>query len=195
MPRMSILKVAQMGHPVLRTPAEPVDPGRIATPDLQRLVDDMVETLHEYDGIGLAAPQVHAALRLCLIGVIHEAEAVTDEETGALEEGLPQELELLVAINPTVTPLTDETVVGVEGCLSMSDLRGLVPRFTAIRLEALDRHGEPYTRELEGYAAVVAQHETDHLDGVLFIDRMPDLRSLAYGREFARYGPATAPEG
>ena len=177
---MSILKVAQMGHPVLRTPARAVEPAEIASPDFQRLVDDMAETLQEYDGIGLAAPQVHAGLRLCLIGIVEEA-----------EEGEPQQLRLLVAINPTVPPLTDETVVGVEGCLSMQDLRALVPRAAAVRLEALDRDGEPYSLDLEGYPAVVAQHETDHLDGVLFVDRMPDLRSLAYGREFARYGPLT----
>jgi peptide deformylase len=177
---MSILKVAQMGHPVLRTPAREVDPETIRSDAFQRLVDDMVETLHEYDGIGLAAPQVHEPLRVCLIGVVEDA-----------EEGEPQKLTVHVAVNPTVTALTEDTVVGIEGCLSMSDLRGLVPRRRAVRLEALDRHGEPYALELEGYPAVVAQHETDHLDGVLFIDRMPDLRSLAYGREFARYGYGT----
>ena len=174
---MSILKVAQMGHPVLRTPARRVDPESIGSPELQRIVDDMVETLKDYDGIGLAAPQVHVPLRLCLIGVVEEA-----------EEGSPQEVRIVVAINPTVTPLTEETIVGVEGCLSMTDLRGLVPRRRAVRLEALDRDGEPFALELEGYPAVVAQHETDHLDGVLFVDRMPDLRSLAFSREFVRYG-------
>ena len=181
---MSILKVAQMGHPVLRTPAERVDPETIPTQDFQRLVDDMVETLAEYEGIGLAAPQVFVPRRLCLIGVVEEA-----------EEGEPQELRILVAVNPTITPLTDDVIVGVEGCLSMTDLRGLVPRRAAVRLEALDRNGEPYSVDLEGYPAVVAQHETDHLDGVLYIDRMPSLESLAFGREFARYGPATEPAG
>jgi peptide deformylase len=180
---MSILKVAQMGHPVLRTPTEPVDTDTIASADFQRLVDDMVETLHEYEGIGLAAPQVHVGQRVCLIGVVEQA-----------EEGTPERVRILVAVNPAVTPLTEETSLGVEGCLSMTDLRGLVPRRRAVRLEALDRDGEPYAVELDGFAAVVAQHETDHLDGVLFVDRMPDLRSLAFGREFGRYGYGIEPE-
>jgi peptide deformylase len=183
MPRMSILKVAQMGHPVLRMPADPVDPETLASDAFQQLVDDMAETLREYDGIGLAAPQVHLPRRLCLIGVVEEA-----------GEGEPQRLRILVAINPVVTPLTQEAIVGVEGCLSMTDLRGLVPRRAAVRLDALDRDGEPYSLDLEGYPAVVAQHETDHLDGVLFVDRMPDMKTLAFGREFARYGVAVAEE-
>ncbi len=174
---MPILKVAQMGHPLLRTPADPVDPAEVATPEFQRLIDDMVETVDEYHGIGLAAPQVHVGRRLCLVGMIEEA-----------EEGEPQRVRVLVAINPVVTPLTDETVVGVEACLSMQGLKGLVPRLRAVRLEALDRDGEPFALDLEGYPAVVAQHETDHLDGVLFVDRMPDLRSLAFDREFERFG-------
>ena len=134
----------------------------------------MTATLRD---LGLAAPQIHVAQRLCLIGVVEDA-----------EEGQPQRVRILTAVNPTITPLTDETIVGVEGCLSMNDLRGLVPRRRAVRLDALDRTGEPYSVDLEGYPAVVAQHETDHLDGVLFVDRMPDLQTLAYGREFARYG-------
>jgi peptide deformylase len=176
MERMSILKVAQMGHPVLRTPAEPVEPQEIASPGFQRLVDDMVETLNEYEGIGLAAPQVHSPRRVCLIGVVEDA-----------EEGEPQRLRILVAVNPTVTPLTEETIVGVEGCLSMEGLRGLVPRRRAVRLEALGRDGEPFSLDLEGYPAVVAQHEVDHLDGILFVDRMPDLRTLSFRREFELY--------
>ncbi len=178
---MSILKVAQMGHPVLRAPAAPVDEQTLAGEDFHRLVDDMVATLQEYDGIGLAAPQVHVALRTCLIGVVEG------------EPGEPERMRILVAVNPTVTPLTEETIVGVEGCLSMTDLRGLVPRYAAVRLDGLHRSGEPFSLELEGCPAVVAQHEVDHLDGVLFVDRMPDLRSLAFGREFARYGAEPSP--
>jgi peptide deformylase len=177
-----ILKVAQMGHPVLRTPAEPVDPEAILTEPFQRLVDDMGETLHEYEGIGLAAPQVHVAQRLCLVGVLEE------------EEGEPARIRMLVCVNPTVTPLADETILGVEGCLSMTDLRGLVPRHQTVRLEALDRAGEPFSVDLEGYPAVVAQHEVDHLDGVLFVDRMPDLRTLSFGREFDRFSGAAGSE-
>ncbi len=173
---MSILKVAQMGHPVLRVPADPVSDETLASDDFQRLLDDMAATLGEYDGIGLAAPQVHAPLRACLIGIV----------TG--EPGEAERLRVIAAVNPKLTPLTDETQVGVEGCLSMTDLRGLVPRRRAVRLDAIDRHGEPFSLDLEGYPAVVAQHEVDHLDGVLFLDRMPDLRSLAFAREFARYG-------
>ena len=170
-----ILKVARLGHPAVRSPARPVPAEMIASPDLQRLVDDMIETMHEYDGVGLAAPQVHVGLRLAVIEV-----PASDERS---REAVP----LTVLVNPRVTPLGDEKEHAWEGCLSIPDLRGVVPRWSRLRLEALDRAGAPFTVEAEGFFARVIQHECDHLDGSVYLDRMEGLRTLSFLREFERY--------
>jgi peptide deformylase len=167
---MSILKVSRMGHPVLRAPARPVEKSELRSPLLQKLIDDMVETMHEYHGVGLAAPQVHEGLRL-FVGVLDDNE---DADAVAL-------------INPAIVPQSDEKVEGWEGCLSIPDIRGLVPRFTDIVVSALDRHGKPIELRLKDFAARVAQHETDHLDGVLFFDRMTSMQSLTYLEEYSRF--------
>ena len=168
---MSILKVAHMGHPVLRTPTPPLDPAEISSPEIQRLVDDMFETMHEYAGIGLAAPQVHRELRLFVAGV--------DDP----DQGLPP----IVMINPEIEPLGDGTEEDWEGCLSIPDIRGRVPRATKIRVQSLDRHGSPQQFTATGFAARVIQHETDHLDGVLFLDRMSSFDSLTFLSEYDRF--------
>ena len=168
---MSILKVARMGHPVLRTPTPPLDPSEISSPEIQRLIDDMFETMNEYAGIGLAAPQVHRELRLFVAGV--------DEP----DQGLPP----VVMINPEIEPLGDGTEEDWEGCLSIPDIRGRVPRATKIRVQALDRHGSPQQFTATGFAARVIQHETDHLDGVLFLDRMSSFDSLTFLSEYDRF--------
>jgi peptide deformylase len=170
-----ILKVARIGHPVVRSPARPVPADRIASPDLQRLVDDMIETMHEYDGVGLAAPQIHVGLRLAVI------------EVPASDERSRDAVPLTVLINPQVTPIGDEKEHAWEGCLSIPDLRGVVPRWSRLRLEALDRAGAPFTVEAEGFFARVIQHECDHLDGSVYLDRMQGLRTLSFLREFERY--------
>ncbi len=172
---MSILKVARIGHPIVREAAQPVPDRDLATEPLQRLIDDMIETMHEYDGVGLAAPQIHVGLRLAVIEV-----PPTDERT---EDGVP----LMVLVNPELTPLGDERVVGWEGCLSVPDLRGQVPRLRRLRLSALDRNGKRYTVEAHDFFARVVQHECDHLDGRVYLDRMSDLRSLSFLREFERF--------
>lgn len=169
---MSILKVSRIGHPVVRAPARDLTPEEIRSPQVQRLIDDMRATMYEYEGVGLAAPQVHESLRLAVLEV-----AGSDERA---KEGVP----FTVLINPKVTPLGSETVDGWEGCLSIPDLRGLVPRLARLRLEALDRHGKPFTVEAEGFHARVIQHECDHLDGNVYLDRMRDLRSLTFIKEF-----------
>jgi len=169
---MAILKVARIGHPVVRRPAQPVSPEALRTPAFQRLIDDMRQTMYEYDGVGLAAPQIHESLRLAVLQV-----PVSDERT---KGGVP----FSVLVNPVVTPLGPETLDAWEGCLSVPDLRGLVPRFARVRLEALDREGQPYTLEAEGFHARVIQHECDHLDGSVYLDRMRDLRSLTFLKEF-----------
>jgi len=168
---MSILKVARMGHPVLRTRARALDPAEVRGAAFQKFIDDMMDTMIEYEGIGLAAPQVHEGVRLFVAGI----------------EGDPGKLKVMPFVNPVVTPLADVKADEWEGCLSIPDIRGRVPRFTHIRLDALDRKGKPFQLELRDFQARVAQHETDHLDGVLFFDRMPSLDSLSFLEEYSRY--------
>ncbi len=171
---MSILKVARMGHPVLRKPARKVDPADIKSPAFQKLVDDMIETMREYEGIGLAAPQVHESLRLAIIGI--------DEG-----EGKDHDIRALPVVNPEVTPLSKTTAEDWEGCLSLPKLRGRVVRPDKVQVRALDRRGNRVEFDLEGYSARVAQHEIDHLDGILFIDRMKSLETLCFLEEYSKY--------
>jgi peptide deformylase len=169
---MSILKVARMGHPVLRERAEALDKSAFRDPFLQKLIDDMMETMHEYHGVGLAGPQVHEGVRLFV--------ALLEEEPDAKTAAT-------VVINPEIVPNADTREEGWEGCLSIPDIRGMVPRYTDITLKALDRDGRRFELKLNDFAARVAQHETDHLDGVLFFDRMASLHSLTYLEEFSRF--------
>ena len=169
---MSILKVARMGHPVLRQPARPLEKADLRDPLVQKLIDDMMETMHEYHGVGLAAPQIHEGVRLFV--------ALLDEDPGP-------DTEPVAIINPTIVPQSQAIEDGWEGCLSIPDIRGLVPRYTDILVQAMDRFGKPIELRLKGFPARVAQHETDHLDGVLFFDRMQSMESLTYLEEFTRY--------
>jgi peptide deformylase len=176
---MAILKVARLGHPVLRTKAKPIPPAQIATPRIQTLIDDMFETMQEYAGIGLAAPQVHEGLRLFVAGV-RSADVVTPLTDDT-------EMPFLTVINPEVVAVGDTIEAGWEGCLSIPDIRGKVPRPEAIRLRALDRTGRKYELKASGLPARVIQHERDHLDGILFFDRMTSLETLTFMDEFRRY--------
>ncbi len=169
---MSILKVARIAHPVLRSPAKPVRKEAFRDRLFQKLIDDMRETMYEYEGVGLAAPQVHEGLRLAVI------------EVPGSEERARAEVPFMVLVNPVLTPLGDERESGWEGCLSIPDLRGTVPRWKRLQLEALDRDGKPYTVEAQDFFARVVQHECDHLDGNVYLDRMPDMRSLTFIKEF-----------
>ena len=169
---MSILKVARMGHPVLRERARPVDSSELKDPLFQKLIDDMVETMHEYHGVGLAAPQVHEGVRLFV--------AVLDDDPDS-------ESDATVIINPDIIPNASDKREGWEGCLSIPDIRGMVPRLTDITVLALDRHGKQIELKLKDFSARVAQHETDHLDGVLFFDRMTSMQSLTYLEEYSKY--------
>jgi len=178
-PPMAILKVARMGHPVLRAKALPIPPGEITSPVVQRLIDDMFETMQEYAGIGLAAPQIHEGLRLFVAGV---RKAPVPAELGD-DDDMP----FIALINPEVTLVGDSDVQGWEGCLSIPDVRGLVPRSSEVRVDAYDRQGRRITLGASGLPARVIQHETDHLDGVLFFDRMSSLTSLTYMDEYRRY--------
>ena len=171
---MAILSVARMGHPVLRQVAPPVTPEMLGSEAFQRLCDDLLETMVEYDGVGLAAPQVRSSVRL----VVFEL----DEELGPI-----------FLINPVVSPIGDDRRAAYEGCLSLPDLRGRVERWLHVRVEAVDRDGEPIVFEARGWAARVVQHECDHLDGVLYIDRA-EARSMTFLKEYRRHGPPVGGE-
>lgn len=168
---MSILKIAKMGHPVLARVAEPVsDP---QSPEIARIVEDMIETMVDANGAGLAAPQVHISQRI----VVFHAPGDADGALTAL-------------INPEITPLSDEKEEGWEGCLSVPGLRGLVPRYSRIRYRGTTPNGDEIDREVSGFHARVVQHECDHLDGVLYPQRMTNLADLIFESEFRfRMGP------
>jgi peptide deformylase len=171
-----ILKVARLGHPAIRTPAAPVSAEQIGRPEFQALLDDMVDTMHEYSGVGLAASQVHLSLQIAVL-------EVADNPRYPDAEPVP----LTVIINPVVTVLERTTVDDWEGCLSIPDLRGLVPRFKELRVQALGRNGEALDFVARDFHARVIQHETDHLKGDVYLDRMTDLRSLSHLAEWQRY--------
>jgi len=168
---MSILKVCHLGHPVLRMESRRVSPDSLARASTQRLIDDMLETMVEYYGVGLAAPQVHESLAIAVIE--------SDGPRGTIP--------LTVLVNPEVTVLDDELIEDWEGCLSIPDFRGRVPRCRKLRVDALDRKGKKIKITAEGFFARVIQHEFDHLMGKVYLDRMPDLRTLTHLPEFQRY--------
>ncbi|MDR6288575.1 MULTISPECIES: peptide deformylase [Inquilinus] len=172
---MTLLKIVSMGHPVLRRLADPVaDP---TDPEIARLAADMIETMRDAPGIGLAAPQIYRPLRL----IVFEVPAARQEEGEPPAPDGPT-----VLVNPEIVPLDEETVVGLEGCLSIPGFRGLVPRWRRIGYRALGLDGKVIEREAEGLHGRVVQHEVDHLDGVLYLDRLRDLNDLASDSE-ARY--------
>jgi peptide deformylase len=173
---MAILKVARLGHPVLRMKAQPLPVEKIRSEAVQRLIDDMIDTMHEYDGAGLAGNQVHEPLQICVIEV--EANPRYPEAPS---------IPLTVVINPVVTPLTEEMDEGWEGCLSVPDMRGMVPRYTEVRLDCYDREGTPVSLVAKEFFARVVQHETDHLQGILYVDRMRDLRTLSHIAEWNKH--------
>lgn len=175
----TIRAIAQVGEPVLRQPAAPVAPGDIATPEFQRFVDDLIATMHHARGAGLAANQVFEPIQVCAI-------EVRDNPRYPYKPNIP----LTVLINPKLTPLSDETFENYEGCLSVPNLRGVVRRHAELRVEALDRHGEPLDFEVRGISAGTFQHEVDHLWGKLFLDRVEDPTSLCTWDAFGRYQEA-----
>jgi len=173
---MSILKVTRLGHPVLRKVAEPLPAPELQSPAWQKFIDDMVETMKEYDGVGLAADQVHTSKQIAVL-------EVADNPRYPEKPKVP----LTVLVNPKITPLTEETEDDWEGCLSIPDLRGKVPRYKNIRVQALDRDGKELDFIANDFHARVIQHEWDHLNGKVYLDRMRDLSTLTFLTEFARY--------
>lgn len=174
---MAIHKIARMGHPVLLQRAAPVPD--IQAPEVQRLIDDMIETMQDANGAGLAAPQVHVPLRLVIFFAPPERAPEDVDE----EERFDHEAPLTILANPEIEILTEERELGWEGCLSVPGLRGLVPRFTALRYRGIGRDGAPVERLARGFHARVVQHECDHLDGVLYPQRMDDLSELIFESE------------
>ncbi len=193
---MAILKIARMGHPVLRGPAQPVsDP---MAPDIRRLVDDMIDTMDDAGGLGLAAPQVHTPRRVVIFHVPDSRGAQSDTlETGVPDNGAPDDrvgqesgegpVPFTVLINPAIEVLEEGTGLGWEGCLSVPGLTGLVRRHTRIRYSALTLDGGRLERIATGFHARVVQHECDHLDGILYPQRMTDLTKLGFVEEMHRY--------
>lgn len=177
---MAILKVAKMGHPVLRQVAEALTREELLSAPIQLLIDNMIETMVEYEGVGLAAPQVHESIRLFVMDVPEAGHSERYPDTG---DGYP----LTVVANPEIAFLDDESFTMMEGCLSIPEILGSVTRPANISLRYLDRDGNAVERDLRGFPAIVAQHETDHLDGILYLDRMESMASLAFRREYDRY--------
>ena len=167
---MAILKVSRLGHPVLREKASDVEVKDIKGGKFRLLIEDMIETMHEYEGVGLAGPQVHLPLRIFVFEV---------EEKVAKRRGIPK-LGAGVFFNATYEPIGRETITDWEGCLSVPFLGGEVPRFKKIRLRGIDHEGKGVDIEVEDFTARIFQHEIDHTEGHVYLDRMPDLRTLGY---------------
>ncbi len=174
---MAIRRVLQMGNPLLREPARELGDHEIHSAEIQQLTADMVDTLHDYGGIGLAAPQIGESVRLAIIEI----------EGGPTRYGDLEPLPLTVFINPTIEVLDPVTAGYWEGCLSVAGLRGFVERPQHVKVRYTSSTGDACDLELKGFYATVLQHEFDHLDGKLFIDRMSDSRLLTFEHEYERY--------
>ena len=173
---MSILKVSRLGHPVLRRLTDNVPLHELQSAEMQKFIDDMVETMKEYDGVGLAADQVHESKQVAVL-------EVADNPRYPHKPRVP----LTVLVNPTYVPLSEEMEEDWEGCLSIPDLRGRVPRYKSIRVKALDRNGKELDFVANDFHARVIQHEIDHLNGKVYLDRMRDFSTFTFLQEFARY--------
>ena len=173
---MTLLKIAHIGHPVLRQRAREVGRDELLSDEVQRFIDDLVETMRDASGAGLAAIQVHNPVRIFAV-------EVKDNPRYPYKPNIP----LTILVNPVLTPLTDEVFDNYEGCLSVPNLRGVVERLAAVRVSGWDREGKPYERDVRGISAGTFQHENDHLDGTIFVDRVKDPRTLTTWAEFDRY--------
>jgi peptide deformylase len=173
---VTVLSIVEIGHPILRERAREVDRSELETAETQAFVDDLIETMRSAKGAGLAAPQVERSIRICVIEV----------QRNPRYPYFP-EIPLQVLVNPVVTPRDESTIESYEGCLSVPRLRGLVRRSAHVAIRASDRYGAALSFEARGLAAAVFQHEIDHLDGTLFVDRVLDPRSLTTTESFDRF--------
>ncbi len=167
---MAVREVLRMGHPVLRARARPVE--RFGTPELRQLLEDMKDTMAAKNGAGLAAPQIGVGQRLVIFGVERNPRYPDAEE-----------VPFTVLVNPRIVVLTREVEEGWEGCLSVPGMRGVVPRYTKLRYGGFDIEGNAFEREAEGFHARVVQHECDHLDGILYPQRMTDMSRFGFTAE------------
>ena len=173
---MSVLEVTKMGNPVLRKNCKSVKVSKIKSKKFQKFIDSMVETMRDENGAGIAAPQVDVKKRVFVMEVQENPRYPSKDAFG-----------LVVAINPELKPIGKKKVNSWEGCLSIPDIRGCLRRHAKVELKAFDRKGKAYTKVLKGFAAIVAQHELDHLNGTLFIDRMKSMETLSFQAEFEAY--------
>lgn len=173
---MAILQIAKLGAPILRQIAAPVALAEAQHPEFQSFLDDMIETMRKLDGVGLAAPQVFQSKQIIVI------------EAGQ-NPRYPEspDIPLIVMLNPVFTFLSEEKIEGWEGCLSVENLRGKVLRSSQVAVQGFNRHMDPMEIEADGFLAVVFQHETDHLNGTVYLDRMKDFSTLTHLAEFDRY--------
>jgi len=169
-------KIAQIGHPVLRECARELTQEEISTPKIQNFIDDLIETMHDANGAGLAANQVYEPIQICAIHV-------KDNPRYPYKPNIP----LTILINPILEPVGEETFENYEGCLSVPNLRGVVNRYTHLRVRAWDRHGHPIDEVIHGLKAGTYQHEVDHLRGTLFLDRVENPKTLCTWNEFERH--------
>ena len=176
---MTLRKIATIGHPILRQRAHPWSRDELLSAPAQALLDDLVATMRDANGAGLAAPQVFELVRVCVVEV----------KQNPRYPFMP-EIPLTILVNPVVTPQTEATFDSYEGCLSVPNLRGVVPRRTEVRVEAWDRHGHAVDFVARGWPAVVYQHETDHLDGILFVDKVRDPTTFTTVADYERYHQA-----
>ena len=174
---MSILKVARLGHPVLRQVARKLSVTEIRSSEIARLTQDMVDTMHEYGGIGLAAPQVHHSVQLAIIEMTVEQQRYPGQK----------EQPLSIFFNPEILVLDPTEQAHWEGCLSLPDLRGLVHRPRRVEVRYQDSTGEAHSFIAEEFLATVVQHEFDHLNGKLFVDRMKDMTQFSFIDEYRKY--------
>lgn len=173
---MALRKIAQIGHPVLRAPARPIPVGEVRSHWVQSLIEDLIETMRDANGAGLAATQIYEPWQICVM-------EVGDNPRYPYKPKLP----LTVLVNPVITPIGDDTFNNYEGCLSVPNLRGVVPRHARIHLSGLDREGKVIDREYAGITAGTVQHEVDHLFGQLFVDHVRETSTLTTWDQFARY--------
>ena len=173
---VTLLKIAHIGHPVLRQRAREVSRDELLSEAMQRFIDDLVETMRDANGAGLAAIQVYEPVRIFAV-------EVKDNPRYPYKPNIP----LTIVVNPVITPVGDEKFENYEGCLSVPNLRGIVERYAEVRVTGWDRTGAPFDRTARGLTAGTFQHENDHLDGTIFVDRVKDPRTLTTWAEFDRY--------
>ena len=173
---MTVRAIATVGHPVLRQRARELTADELASPEIQTLIDDLIDTMHDANGAGIAANQVHEPVRVAVIEVDHNPRY-------PYKPPIP----LTVVVNPVIEPIDDELVEINEGCLSVPNLRGSVDRYVNVRVRSLDEHGNARDEIKRGLTAGTYQHECDHLDGRLFLDRVSDPTTFTTWEQFERY--------